>query len=111
MKVEHDLDIFNALEGRYPKDYDEFMTRIIKANGTKLPVLPGGWTYAYDVPNHKLEVVPPRGPSTSRSPPGNNREAARCFGEPQVSACGFLSATRQLTQAARRFDNEVRRDY
>lgn len=57
MYVEHAIDLFNASEGRYPKDYDEFMTRIIKANNIKLPVLPGGWKYAYDVPNHKLEVV------------------------------------------------------
>jgi len=57
MYVEHALDLFNASEGRYPKDYDEFMTKIIKANNIKLPVLPGGWKYAYDVPNHKLEVV------------------------------------------------------
>ena len=57
MYVEHALDLFNASEGRYPKDYDEFMTRIIKANNIKLPVLPGQWKYAYDVENHKLEVV------------------------------------------------------
>jgi len=57
MHVEHALDLFNATEGRYPKDYEEFMTRIIKANSIKLPVLPGQWKYAYDVENHKLEVV------------------------------------------------------
>src|SRR5580698_6803764 len=55
MHVEHALDLFNATEGRYPKDYDEFMTRIIKANNIKLPVLPGQWKYAYDVEHHKLE--------------------------------------------------------
>jgi hypothetical protein len=33
------------------------MTRIIKANNIKLPVLPGDGKYAYDVENHKLEVV------------------------------------------------------
>jgi hypothetical protein len=57
MHIEHALDLFNASEGRYPKDYEEFMTRIIKANSIKLPVLPGQWKYAYDVENHKLEVV------------------------------------------------------
>jgi hypothetical protein len=57
MEIEHAVDLFNASEGRYPKDHGEFMTRIIKANSIKLPVLPGGWQYAYDVPNHKLEVV------------------------------------------------------
>jgi hypothetical protein len=57
LHVEHALDLFNASEGRYPKDYDEFMEKIIKANQIKLPKLPGEWRYAYDVPNHKLEVV------------------------------------------------------
>lgn len=61
MEIEHAVDLFNASEGRYPKDHEEFMTKIIKANNIKLPVLPGGWKYAYDVPNHKLEVVRPPG--------------------------------------------------
>ena len=55
-QIKHEVDLFNALEGRYPKDYDEFMTRIIKP-GIRLPVLPGGWKYAYDVENHELQVV------------------------------------------------------
>jgi hypothetical protein len=33
------------------------MTRIIKENQIKLPVLPGGARYAYDVENHKLKIV------------------------------------------------------
>jgi hypothetical protein len=57
MYIDHALDLFNASEGRYPKDYDEFMTRIIKENQIKLPVLPGGAKYAYDVEHHKLRVI------------------------------------------------------
>jgi hypothetical protein len=57
--VKHTVDIFEATEGHYPKDYNEFMTRIVKANQMRLPVLPGGWQYAYDVPNHELKVVHP----------------------------------------------------
>ena len=57
MYIDHALDLFNATEGRYPKDYNEFMKRIIKENNIKLPVLPGGAKYAYDVKNHKLQVV------------------------------------------------------
>jgi hypothetical protein len=57
MEVDHAVELFNASEGHYPKDYDEFMTRVVKPNNIKLPVLPGGWKYAYDVPNHKLEVI------------------------------------------------------
>jgi hypothetical protein len=58
-QVNHAVDLFHAAEGRYPKDYDEFMSRIIKTpEGTiKLPVLPGDKRYAYDVKNHTLIVV------------------------------------------------------
>jgi hypothetical protein len=51
------LNYFNASEGRYPNSYDEFMTRIIKENNIRLPVLPGGKTYQYDVEKHELVVV------------------------------------------------------
>lgn len=48
---------FQAEEGRYPNSYDEFMTRIIKANNIQLPGLPAGREYQYDVENHKLKIV------------------------------------------------------
>jgi hypothetical protein len=51
------VNLFHANEGRYPKDLDEFMEQIIKPNNIKLPVLPGGKLYQYDVENHKLVVV------------------------------------------------------
>lgn len=51
------LNLFNASEGRYPNSYDEFMTRIIKENNIRLPVLPGGKKYEYDVANHQLVVI------------------------------------------------------
>ena len=51
------INLFHATEDRYPKDYDEFMEKIIKANNIKLPVLPGGKKYQYDVENHKLVVI------------------------------------------------------
>jgi hypothetical protein len=57
MYIQHAVDLFQATEGRYPKDYNEFMTRIIKENQIKLPVLPGGAKYAYDVEKHKLRIV------------------------------------------------------
>lgn len=55
--VDNAINTFYAVEGRYPKDHDEFMERIIKENNLKLPVLPYGDKYLYDVPNHKLIVV------------------------------------------------------
>ncbi|MFO0918458.1 MAG: hypothetical protein U0872_09105 [Planctomycetaceae bacterium] len=55
--IAHALNLFNASEGRYPNSYEEFMTRIIKENNIRLPVLPGGKKYEYDVANHQLVVV------------------------------------------------------
>lgn len=57
--VTHALRMFNALEGRYPKDHEEFMEKIIKANGIQLPVLPGKRRYMYDVEKHELVIVDP----------------------------------------------------
>lgn len=51
------VNIFHATNDRYPKDYEEFMEQIIKANNIKLPVLPGGMKYQYDEVNHTLVVV------------------------------------------------------
>lgn len=51
------VELFRATEGRYPKDYDEFMSRVIKANQIRLPEPGKGLQYQYDVANHKLIVV------------------------------------------------------
>jgi len=56
-QIEAAVNLFHASEDRYPKDIDEFMEKIIKANNIQLPVLPGGKQYQYDVENHKLVVV------------------------------------------------------
>lgn len=55
--IDHALGLFYATEGRYPDSYDEFMTRIIKENNMRLPVMPAGLEYQYDVKNHKLVVI------------------------------------------------------
>lgn len=57
--IDYHLQIFNATNGRYPEDHDEFMSEIIKKNNIQLPVLPAKHTYQYDVENHKLVVVKP----------------------------------------------------
>jgi hypothetical protein len=67
LNVDYAIRLFEAENGRYPKDYNEFMSGVIKANHIKLPVLPAGAKYAYDEQNHKLEVV--RAPE--RPPIGN----------------------------------------
>jgi hypothetical protein len=70
MEIDHAIDLFHATEDRYPKDYNEFMTRIIKENQIKLPMLPGGAKYAYDVEKHKLRIVKPMdmGPNAAPAP-------------------------------------------
>ncbi|MCH2202594.1 MAG: hypothetical protein MK102_11535 [Fuerstiella sp.] len=55
--IEHAVNLFHATEGRYPKDYEEFMQRIIKENNMRLPDPAKGFSYEYDVVNHKLVVV------------------------------------------------------
>lgn len=53
------LKLYEAEHGRYPRDYDEFMDKIIKANNIRLPVLPFGHKYQYDETKHELVVVKP----------------------------------------------------
>ena len=55
--ITQSVELFRATEGRYPKDYDEFMTKVIKQNGVRLPELGVGKRYEYDVANHTLMVV------------------------------------------------------
>ena len=55
--IQQAVDLYHAENGGYPKDYNEFMEKVIKPNNIKLPVLPGTKKYQYDVENHKLVVV------------------------------------------------------
>ena len=55
--IKRAVDLFNAAQGRYPKDHKEFMTEVIKKNNIRLPMLPHGSAYKYDVQNHALVVV------------------------------------------------------
>ncbi len=57
LAIEHAIDIYHALNDRYPKNYDEFMTEIIKANSIALPVLPPYQNYGYDEKEHKLVIL------------------------------------------------------
>jgi hypothetical protein len=54
--IKHSLDLYQAENGRYPANYDEFMNEIIKKNNIALPVLPSYQEYFYDVQEHKLQV-------------------------------------------------------
>jgi hypothetical protein len=57
LKIQQAVDLYHATNDRYPKDLDEFMTEIIKANNIALPVLPPYQAYAYDDKEHKLIVL------------------------------------------------------
>ena len=59
MKVNQDIEIYKNLEmdSKPPKDYDEFMAKIIKENNTQLPMLPYYQEYGYDEKNCKLVVL------------------------------------------------------
>ena len=58
MSIQLRLETFNALEGRYPESHEEFMEKVIRGTDPiALPALPPNQKYAYNVPEHKLEVL------------------------------------------------------
>jgi hypothetical protein len=61
MRVQHDMDIYAALNNdEKPKTYEEFMENIIKKgkpDGIQLPMLPYYQEYAYDSDKKELVVV------------------------------------------------------
>jgi hypothetical protein len=60
MKVQMDMQQYEALNEKLPEDYDEFMAVIIKKgqpDGVHLPMLPFYQEYAYDAKNCALVVV------------------------------------------------------
>jgi hypothetical protein len=57
--IQRAVDLFYAEHGRYPKDHQEFMDKVVHANQINLPELPGKAQYQYDVQKHELVVVQP----------------------------------------------------
>jgi hypothetical protein len=57
LQIQQAVDLYHAANDRYPKDLDEFMAEIIKANNIALPQLPPYQKYAYDDKEHKLIVL------------------------------------------------------
>lgn len=58
IQIPEAMKLFKAMEGRAPKDHNEFMEKIIKANNIHLPELPEGDRYRYD-PKTELLMVDP----------------------------------------------------
>jgi hypothetical protein len=57
LSIQQAIDLFRANNDRYPKDFDEFMAEIIKANNISLPKLPPYQEYAYDEKERKLIIL------------------------------------------------------
>ena len=57
LSIQHAMDLYHATNDRYPKDYDEFMNEIIKANNIALPKLPHYQEYGYDAEQHKFIIL------------------------------------------------------
>lgn len=57
LRIQHAMDLYHAENDHYPKDYDEFMAVIIKANAIVLPQLPSYQKYGYDENEHKLVIL------------------------------------------------------
>ena len=60
MKVKMDMDMYEALNGKKPETYEEFMEQIIKkdkAEGIQLPMLPYYQEYGYDSDKKELVVI------------------------------------------------------
>ena len=57
LNIKHALDLYQAETGEFPKAYEEFMEKIIKANNIALPKLPFYQEYGYDAPSHSLVIV------------------------------------------------------
>ncbi len=55
--IRHAIDLYHAMNDRYPADYNEFMEVIIKANNISLPRLPHYQEYGYDANEHKLIIL------------------------------------------------------
>lgn len=47
IQIPHALNLYKALEGKLPKSHEEFMDKIVKANGIQLPELKPGMKYRY----------------------------------------------------------------
>ena len=57
LQIEHAMKLYQAANNRYPKDLQEFMDEIVKANGIRLPTLPHYQEYGYDEKEHKLVIL------------------------------------------------------
>jgi hypothetical protein len=56
-QTKHAIELYRAEHGVYPKDYEEFMEKVVIQGQIWLPVLPGKWKYSYDEKEHDIKVI------------------------------------------------------
>ena len=59
IQIPQALNLYQATNGNKPKTHDEFMEQIIGANSIRLPELPAGQRYVYDVESGELMIEKP----------------------------------------------------
>ncbi|HWE36500.1 MAG TPA: hypothetical protein VG406_08040 [Isosphaeraceae bacterium] len=57
MTTKHNLDIYQAANGDYPKTAQELVDNLLKPEGQGLPALPYYLEYGYDETEHKLVIL------------------------------------------------------
>ena len=57
-QIQHGLNNYKALNGRYPRTHDEFMKEIIQAAAIALPELYPDEKYVYDPKDAELKIAP-----------------------------------------------------
>jgi hypothetical protein len=58
-QVDENMKLYKATNDHAPRSHEEFMEKIIKENGIKLPQLPAGERYLYDPKTEELMVERP----------------------------------------------------
>jgi len=58
IQLQNQMNVFNAINDRWPKDWDEYQKEIVKPLGLELPELPEGQEFVYDPADHELKVQP-----------------------------------------------------
>lgn len=58
IQLKQAIDVFRAEKGRLPKSHEEFMQRCVEAYKIRLPELPAGSIYRFNVEKGELWVYP-----------------------------------------------------
>jgi hypothetical protein len=59
-QFQHQYDIYKAMTGEVPKDFDELKAKVLDPYQIKLPQLPPGHRYVWDAEKEELQVERPR---------------------------------------------------